>query len=348
MNAAAKLLHALATALLLAIFVTTAGPAAAQGSKNDVIAAEALFEQGRTLMQQKQYGTACEKFEASHKLDPSVGALLNLGDCRQELGQTASAWVRYRQAAALALQLDDEKRAQFARERADALEDKLSYLSIDVPDQARRPDLVVTRNGEPVPPALWNQRTPMDPGSYLLRVEAPGHMPYGIRVELAPGGGEQRVTIPALRPGTAAPEQTMGAGAGPSQDESGPAMPLGRKVALASGAVSAAGLIAGAVLGVQASSRWDRAKATCPDGNFDQCTDEGVELSKQANRKSKQSTVALSVGVAAAVAAAIFWYATPPAHAMDAGDAGDATADTARIQPIMHPDMLGAQVHVRF
>lgn len=355
MNATAKFLHGLAIAL--AMFAVTAGPAAAQVSKSDVIAAEALFEQGRTLMQQKRYDPACEKFEASHKLDPSVGALLNLGDCRQKLGQTASAWVRYRQAVALALQLQDDKRAQFARQRADALEGKLSYLVIDVSDQAHLPDLIVTRNGEPVAAALWNQRAPVDPGSYLVRAEAPGHLPYEARVELAPGGGEDRVTIPVLRPGTAAPGQTIEATGAeaydrvPLQNDSAPALPLGRQVALASGAVSVTSLIVGAALGVQARSRWNRAKETCFDGMFDQCTPEGVELSRQANRKGKQATVAFSVGVAAAAAAAIFWYVTPPARAADAGetgDAGDAEPDTARIEPLMHPDMLGAQVHVRF
>ena len=48
------------------------------------------------------YTAACPLLERSHSLDPSSGTLLNLGDCQEHLGRTASAWRAFTEARALA------------------------------------------------------------------------------------------------------------------------------------------------------------------------------------------------------------------------------------------------------
>jgi hypothetical protein len=328
-----------------------AAPAEAQ-----VAAAEALFNQGRDLMQQKKYAEACEKFQSSHELDPSVGALGSLGDCREKNGQIASAWAAYSEAVSLARQLNDKRRERAAQEHVKRLERLLSYLVLEVPAEARVSGLVITRNGERVPDAVWNEKVPVDPGTYVVRVEAPGYRGAELSVEVGPRGDEARATVPALEPDPqakpsdssdtgpstgAGPGDTAGGvtGSGPVDDGGG--MPTGRKIAIgvAGGGVLAIGV--GAIFGVRASGLWDDAKSHCVNGDFDNCDGEGVSLSNDARSSANLATVAFGVGVAAVAAGAVLWFLNPPG-------AQDEAERTTRIEPILAPDSLGAQVTLRF
>jgi hypothetical protein len=338
-----------ATAVVVwAVLGLWAAPAAAQNA-----AAEALFNQGRDLMKQKKFAEACEKFQDSHELDPSVGALLNLADCREKNGQIASAWAAFREAASLARQRSDKRREQTAMENAKKLEGRLSYLVIEVPDEARVDGMILRRNGETVVSALWDEKVPVDPGKYVIRVEAPGYRPAELEVDVEPRGGEARAQVPPLEP---APQAPGGSGQRPpANPESGdgapgemivdqPAagaggMPTGRKVAIGVGAAGVVGLGVGAVFGLRASSQWDKAKAECVDGDLDDCPG-GVRLGKDAQSSATLSTVAFGVGVAAVAAGAVLWFLNPPA--------ADGQAEQARIEPVFGPQSLGAQVTLRF
>src|SRR4051812_16548065 len=83
------------------IIVLAAVPAFADGA-TDRPEAEALFDQGRRLLAAGNYAAACPKLEASNRLDPGIGTMLNLGDCYEKNGQTASGWAAFREAAAAA------------------------------------------------------------------------------------------------------------------------------------------------------------------------------------------------------------------------------------------------------
>jgi hypothetical protein len=102
-----------------------------------VAAAEALFEQGRTLVEAGELADACPRFLASQQLDPGVGTLLWLADCYAGIGRTESAWVAFGEAAAAATRNQD-RRAAVAIAKRDELEKKLSAsavrrLSVTVP-----------------------------------------------------------------------------------------------------------------------------------------------------------------------------------------------------------------------
>ena len=77
-------------------------PPRSQQQAEDKAAAQVLFDEGRTLMDAERYGEACPKFAESLRLDAALGTQLNLARCYQLVGKTASAWILYLEAAALA------------------------------------------------------------------------------------------------------------------------------------------------------------------------------------------------------------------------------------------------------
>src|SRR5258708_40131941 len=109
------------SALLLSV-IGSLLPLPAQGqSAGDKATAEALFGDGRRLMSQGNYREACPKFEASLKLDPGVGAMLNLADCYEKNGQTESAWAEFRESISAGRAAVSEEREVMARQRGDDL-----------------------------------------------------------------------------------------------------------------------------------------------------------------------------------------------------------------------------------
>src|SRR5262245_21964036 len=93
-------------------------------------AAEALFKDGKALMDRGDYAAACAKFAESERLDASSGTMLNLGRCLAQQGKTASAWAKYLEAGRIAREQGRAARAAEAKKKAAELEPDLSYLAI--------------------------------------------------------------------------------------------------------------------------------------------------------------------------------------------------------------------------
>src|SRR3954469_15952451 len=124
-----------------------ATPLYAEPRTSDKTTAEELFSEGRKLMAAGKYAEACPKLEASLKLDSGVGTMLNLAECYEKNGQTASAWTEFREAISAARDSGSKDREELARGRARALEPKLSRLTIMV---AKGQTVEVTRDGTAV------------------------------------------------------------------------------------------------------------------------------------------------------------------------------------------------------
>jgi hypothetical protein len=79
--------------------------------------AEVLFREARKLMKQQAFAAACEKFEASERIEAGLGTELNLADCREKNKQLASAWAMFVKASQTARRIGDKKREAEANRR---------------------------------------------------------------------------------------------------------------------------------------------------------------------------------------------------------------------------------------
>ncbi len=149
---------------------------------NNAAAAQTLFDQGRQAMEQQNHDAACGYFNESNRLDPAVGTQFNLALCERRRGNVASSWALYR---GVLQQLAPNDRRVAAAERAVAeLEAVLPKLSVavapNVPAEAK-----AYRNDTEVSANIRGISLPVDPGTYVLRLEAPGYLPSEVSVDVA-------------------------------------------------------------------------------------------------------------------------------------------------------------------
>ncbi len=156
-------LPALASRLLAAVTVLTATTRALGADP----AADALFAAGKQLMSEGKVEEACPKFEESYRLDPALGALLNLANCLERSGRVASAWTRWGEAADLASRLSDDRRA-FAEQRREALRPRLPTLEIRTEGGAE--GISLWRDGIEVGAGALAVPLPVDPGPHRVEV----------------------------------------------------------------------------------------------------------------------------------------------------------------------------------
>jgi tetratricopeptide (TPR) repeat protein len=84
-----------------------------------------LFAQAQALKAQGKLDAACEKYEASYKLDPAPGTMLNLGDCAERRGELARALKLYQDAEHAFAAAGSAPRAAYSHNRAVAVQARL-------------------------------------------------------------------------------------------------------------------------------------------------------------------------------------------------------------------------------
>jgi hypothetical protein len=168
----------------------------AHAQAEDQAAARSLFDEGRKLLKARNYTDACPKLEAASKLYASAGILLNLGDCYEKVGRTASAWTEFGESAAAADRASRHDQEAEARKRQAAIEPRLSRLAIRVPHEIR--GLVVTRDGSELAAAAFGSAIPVDPGPHEIHAQAAGHEPWTTSVSVTAPGQTVSVDVPEL------------------------------------------------------------------------------------------------------------------------------------------------------
>jgi hypothetical protein len=155
--------------------------------------AEVLFNTAVQLQSGKQYEDACELFARSKQLALGVGVSLHLADCYERMGRTASAWQEFNAAEGLARARGDEKRANLAHDRAQALVPKLERLTLATSLVVSHEGWQVTLDGAPLPPDHWNAAMAIDPGDHTAVVKVPGQDARTFHAYL--DGGTNAVTL---------------------------------------------------------------------------------------------------------------------------------------------------------
>jgi hypothetical protein len=154
-----------------------------------------LFEEGRALAKSGRWPDACDRFAQSYELVAAVGTQLNLADCLEHEGKLRNAWKLFEDAAQQAERAGTTSRIKFARDRAQAIADKLSVLVIKI-EEPTAPGLAVTIDDVPVASAPI-VRELVEPGAVVIGARMPGHAAFVRTVQLR-AGKSTTVEVPAL------------------------------------------------------------------------------------------------------------------------------------------------------
>ena len=289
------------TALLLAT-----NTALADATASEKATAEALFDQAVKLMTGDDIAPACDKFEASQRLDPQLGTMLRLADCWDRIDRTASAWALFVEAEAQAAKLGQQERRQMAQERAGDLKERLSMVVVQVTEPA--PGLELRIGGALIPKASWDTPVPVDPGERDVVASAPGYVSWTGSVDIPTGSGETPVNVPAL---AKAPEPVPAAQAvGVSSDRSGRGGTQ-RTLAYVSGGLGVLGLASAGVLAYLAYSAKQDSLDYCSTRDANLCSEPGVDERNRARSLGNTATVLGVAGGALLAGGAVLLLTTP-------------------------------------
>jgi hypothetical protein len=302
--------------LWIASLVTCALVGAAFGDSTS--RADQLFKSGKRLLAQKKYSEACRAFEESDRIDPGIGAKLNVAKCYQEWGKLATAWRWFVDAETMATSARDP-RAKKIRELVEAIEPSVPRLTVKAPPGADLAGVLIKLDGVALEPSGLGVEQRVDPGPHEVETTIAGVRQ--VKVVLVERGGvaEAVLDIPAAsRPrDTAARTSTTHARTGPPRDPvpaGEAARDPGRTRRLVGLGVAGAGVVAMGIaglvtLGVRGDYR-DALAAHC-QGATDMCDEQGLSITHSAAHSANIATV-VTVGGLAAVAGGLIAYFTAP------------------------------------
>jgi hypothetical protein len=249
------------------------------------------------------FAAACPLLERSQAADASSGTLLNLGDCYEHVGRTASADRAFAEALELAQRTSRPDRVQVAELRRSRLAPRLRRLRILAPTKPVE-NLKVSVDDEPLP--ALGEPIAVDPGTHAVRASAVGFSDYVTQVPAPDVGASVDVPLPELQP-------LQAASATPGDAQPAAHSLDGREVAaLTCGAIGVVGVVSGTVFGLRSISKHDESDKYC-DGSA--CTDQrGVDAMDSARSAGTLSTVSFIVGGVGLGAAAVLWFAMPKAR----------------------------------
>ncbi|NUQ75649.1 MAG: tetratricopeptide repeat protein [Polyangiaceae bacterium] len=336
--------RALGTSVLL--LLASAAPAFAQPSPVDVTMAEALFREGKALLEQGKPDEACPKLAESQRIDPAGGTLLTLAICYEAAGKTASAWGVYNEALAMADAQGRADRVKLSKEAIVRLEKRLSYMTVKVaPEVAALEGLVIERDEKPLAKVALGVAVPIDPGKHKIVAKAPGWKPAVIEIDVGASSDRKVVEIPPLDKEEPPPPEPTASAEPPPPPQAGsavvalppPSLDQGserggvqRLVGIGMASAGIASVVVGSIIGLRAKSLHDDAIERCPGSP---CPDkEGVRLNEDAQTNAFVSNITFGAGLALVGSGLVVWLTAPRAKAPASG-----SAHLTEIRPIFGP-----------
>ncbi|OJY25129.1 MAG: hypothetical protein BGO98_09020 [Myxococcales bacterium 68-20] len=271
--------------------------------------AQELFDSALADAEAGNFVAACPKFLASQEADPKTSTLLNLANCYERNGQTASAWGAFREAEVLARKAARPDWETAARTRAETLEPKLLRLSVVVEESSRVAGLVVTRDGARLTPGEWGFPIPVDPGEHVIAASAEGHAPWETRVTVEEPKVE--VAVPRLEPLPAPPASIPAPVlAMPAHTPASSGWSTMKTTGVILAGVGGAALLAGGLMGVIAQGNYEDARARCSDAPRG-CPADAVTDADSAYGLATGATIAVIAGAVLFVGGATFYALSP-------------------------------------
>ncbi len=306
--------------VLLTSIAAISTPAHAQSAE-----AEAMFDQGAKLIAAGKVAEACDAFEASNRIEARAGTLIRLGECRERNHQLASAWSAYKDALT---RVKDASKKAIATAKVAELEPKLSTLTITVPEATKVKGLVLTRNGQPVDPGLWNRALPIDGGAYTIVAQSPGHREFRTTATVPESGGKITVLVPTLAEQPAAPV-AVPVPVPAARDDS--PWTGRREAAVVAAGVGVLALATGVTFAVLAKQKQSDADKLCPAHTCATDADAMTATSRisAAQDRALVANIGFGVAGAAVIAAGVLWFTGAPEHASVAIAPGGATLTVA-------------------
>ncbi len=313
----ALLPFATAIASVSPVYAQPAQPAPAQPTGQDVATSQALFDEGKRLMDAGKLDEGCPKLVESQRLDPAGGTLLAIALCHEAQGKTATAWAEFGIALGEARKDRRSDREATAQQHIKTLEPKLTKVRMVVTGKVE--GLEIRRDGGRVGEAQWTTPLPVDPGDHSFEARAPGKVTWSKVVPVKGEGAIVDVTIPALDDeavvapagaGKPAGGASAGAGTGSARDLSGDRATRLTWAAIVGG-VGLVATGAGIVFGASASSKWSEADKACPNRKC--MSDADVAKGKDAGSAADLSTLFFIVGGAGLVTSTVLWLTAPNA-----------------------------------
>jgi hypothetical protein len=292
----------------LAIALSLPRFAAAQPGK-DPATADELFDRAKELLRAGDWVGACEKFEESMALDPSVSTELKIARCHEHEGKLTLALHDYQSALERnrrVIQAEQRRAAleEFAKRALAELEPRVPKLEVVMPE--RPPGLRLMSAGRELPLAALRDPLPADPGPLELVAEAPGYGTFRRTVFLVEG----QTTAVAITLLPSAPIDSSAKPSSPVAEPPSPARSSGAQRIIAF-SVGGAGLVAigfAAWFGLQTLAKVNDSSQYCQG---ERCQQPGLDLRDQARGTETAALVCL-FGGAALVGAGIVLLATSP------------------------------------
>lgn len=297
--------------LVLSTFVLCTSAATAQTTGVDpgkLAMAQKLYEQATTLMDAQKYAEACPKLEQVTQVIPSgLGGHETLGQCYEALGRFGSAWEQYTVAESLAHSKGETQRAADMAAKAKALEPKVAKITIGVPKELQDVDgLTISRDGKKYEKALWNTPLPVDTGTHVIKVEAPGRIAWSKEMTVLADGVMLMVDVPQLIAEPVPP--VVDPFNEPRLPERTWPKPLGwTSVGIGAASLITSGILSGLAVGKKNASNAD---GHCQTSN-NHCDDVGLNLRDQALSLANGATATIVIGGVLA-AGGIVLVATAP------------------------------------
>jgi len=275
--------------------------------------AEQLFKKGQKLLAEKRYAEACTAFEDSDRIDPEIGAKLNVARCYQEWGKLATAWRWYTDAEQMASKAGD-KRTPKIHALIEDLDRDVPRLTLVLPPDAITDHLAIQLDGVQIALASLGEELRVDPGPHEVTVVVEGRS----RPRAVPVQRRDRAKVALDVPTRPRPRRT--AAASEAVADTGHTR---RLIGLGAAGTGGLAVVIAGIATLRARGDYQHAlHGHCNDA-LDMCDATGLSGTHSARHRANIATVVTLLGTAA-VAGGLYLYFTTPETAPGPVRAGHA------------------------